>query len=142
MPAVPLAAHAELRVTHAGNDTFVRPSGFVATELPPKALPAGLRAEAYAQAGYVGGRFATGFADGQVRVDRSLAEFDLGELRAGAGAWGGAQKGAERVDIGPTASMQVEIAGMPARVAVDYRMRVAGNAVPGSGVALTVTTGF
>ncbi len=139
---IPVSAHAEMRLTRQNGRQEMRPAAFLVTELPPAGLPYGMRGETYAQAGYVGGNFKTAFIDGQAKLDRAVARFDLGTLRAGAGAWGGAQKGAARVDIGPTASVETLLGDMPARIIVDYRMRVAGDAKPGSGVALTLTTGF
>lgn len=140
--AVPVAAYAEVRVTRGAASTEVRPAAFVVTEIPPIDLLLGLQAEVYGAAGYVGGRFATGFVDGQARVDHAVADFDLGRLRVGAGVWGGAQKGAARLDIGPSARVDVKVGPVPARVSVDYRLRVAGSAQPNSGVALTLSTGF
>ena len=146
VPSIPLSAQAELRVSRNGTGTEVRPAAMVVTELAPVELPFGARAEMYAQAGYVGGDFATPFADGQAKVDRRVARFDLAgsrvNIRGGAGVWGGAQEGASRVDIGPTAGVDIAIGPAPARVAIDYRHRVAGNAEPRSGVALTLSTGF
>ncbi|WP_206520196.1 hypothetical protein [Altererythrobacter sp. BO-6] len=142
LPRVPLRAHAEVRVTQFSNSTELRPSAFVTTELPVARLPLGLRAEGYAQAGYVGGKAATAFADGQLHVMRSLEEFDLGQLSLGAAAWGGAQKGAERLDVGPSARLDLAIGKASARLSLDYRERVAGDAEPPSGVALTLSTRF
>ena len=139
---IPVSAQAEMRLTRQGGKTELRPAAFVVTEFAPVQLPHGIRAETYGQAGYVGGSFKTAFADGQVRADKAVTRFDLGALRAGAGIWGGAQKGASRLDIGPTASVEMQLGKVPARIMLDYRMRVAGDAVPGSGVALTLATGF
>ena len=113
------------------------------TEIRPVDLPAQTRGEFYAQAGYVGGRFATPFVDGQLRIDREAVRVGDAVLRAGGATWGGAQKGASRLDIGPTASVTVAIGeSAAARVAVDWRFRVAGDARPGSGPALTLSAGF
>jgi hypothetical protein len=142
LPALPLRAHAELRVTDRGADAQLRPAAFVTTELPPIALPARLRAEAYAQAGYVGGNGATAFADGQVHILRDLESFDLGRVSIGGAAWGGAQEGANRLDIGPSLRLDLKLEHAPARLSVDYRERVAGNARPQSGVAVTVSSSF
>ena len=142
IPSIPIAAHAELRATRGAVKTEMRAAVFAVTELAPIDLPMGLRGETYLAAGYVGGDFATAFVDGQARVDRELVRLDLGSIRAGAGAWGGAQKGAARLDVGPSASVNVKLGKVPARVAVDYRLRAAGDAEPGSGVAVTLTTGF
>ena len=142
VPDIPLSAHAELRLSRVNGSTEIRPAAFAVTELPPQQLPLGIRAEAYGQAGYVGGRLATAFADGQVKLDKEIAAFDLGKIRAGIGAWGGAQRGAERVDVGPSASIEFKLAEANARLSVDYRYRVAGGAVPQSGIAVTLSTGF
>lgn len=140
--ALPITVNAEMRVSQAAGRTQIRPAGFAVIQPDRIGLPAGFQAEAYAQAGYVGGDFATGFADGQLRVTRDLATFDLARVQAGGGVWGGAQKGAERLDIGPTASVDVKLGDVPARLAVDYRVRIAGDATPGSGAAITLSTGF
>lgn len=142
LPKVPLRAAAEVRVTRLAGQTLVRPAGYVVTELPPFQLPLGVTAEAYGQAGYVGGKYASAFVDGQVRAERQV--FDLGDtkLSAGGGAWGGAQKGAARLDIGPSASVQLKLGQTNARAAVDWRFRVAGDAEPASGPALTISAGF
>ncbi|MEP7223148.1 MAG: hypothetical protein ABI673_10850 [Novosphingobium sp.] len=91
LAGVPVVAMAELRAARSLGGTRLRPAAALVTELPPLKLPAGLRAEVYAQGGYVGGAFATAFIDGQVRLDRKL--FDLGshELRAGAAGRGAAR---------------------------------------------------
>ncbi len=143
LPALPLRAAVELRASDQPAGQQVRPAAMVVTEIMPIDLPHDTRTEFYGQAGYVGGRFATAFADGQARLDTRLADLGDARLRAGAGVWAGAQRGAERVDIGPTATV-----GMPigekgsARLGLDWRMRVAGNAEPGSGPALTLSAGF
>jgi len=92
---------------------------------------------------YAGGRDATAFADGQLRFDRRIARTGSFELRAGGGVWGGAQKGAARIDAGPTASLGASVPGGGAlRLGVDWRFRLAGNAAPVSGPALTLSAGF
>lgn len=139
----PLVAAVEGRVNDQPGGTSVRPSAFAYTELPPVRLPMKLRAEIYAQAGYVGGNFATGYVDGQVRVDRRVGQAGRGELRLGGSVWGGAQKGASRVDIGPSATYTLPIgATAGARLSADWRFRISGNAEPESGPALTLSAGF
>lgn len=137
-----LRAHGELRASRRPGNVEIRPAAFVTTEFPAEELPLGVRGTFYAQGGYVGGDFSTFFADGQMGADTSVARFDLGDLRVGGGAWGGVQEDAARLDIGPTASISLEKGPVPARLSVDYRVRVAGDAEPGSGVAVTLTTGF
>jgi hypothetical protein len=101
-----------------------------------------MRGEGYAQAGYVGGRFATAFVDGQARIDRLVARLGKSEVRAGAGVWGGAQKHAARLDVGPSATASFRLGETQSRVALDYRVRIAGDAAPKSGPALTISAGF
>ena len=139
---VPVRLLAELRVADTAAGAKVRPAALAVSELPVVPLPLGARAEGYVQAGYVGGDYATAFVDGQARVDRPLLRVQGAELGAGAGVWGGAQKGAARLDIGPTASLAFNIGDTRSRLAVDYRFRVAGDAQPASGPAVTLSAGF
>jgi len=137
----------EVRYTDAAFFSAFRPAGYAVTEIPPLRLPFGTEGEFYAQGGWVGGPGATPFADAQASITRELpwaARFtdDRLRLRFGAGAWGGAQKDAQRADIGPTLRLDTRLGKVPTRVSVDWRLRVAGDAAPGSGVAVTVATGF
>jgi len=142
LAGVPVRLAVEARVGETDRGRRVRPAAFLVTEFPPLDLPLGARAEAYAQGGYVGGDYATAFVDGQARLDRPLARFGGTEVTAGAGVWGGAQKGAARLDIGPTAAVSFRLGDARGRVAADYRFRVAGDAEPSSGPALTLSAGF
>ena len=142
LPRVPVRVALEARVSETAQGTELRPAAIAVTELPPVDLPQGLHGEAYLQGGYVGGRFATAFVDGQGRVERTVARFGETEISAGAGAWGGAQKGAARLDVGPTAAVSFRLGDGRGRVAADYRFRVAGDAEPRSGPALTLSAGF
>ena len=142
MPVIPLRFHGEARVFQSGSSIETRGAAFVVTELPTQRLPANLRAESYVQAGYVTGRFATAFVDGQARVTRSVVEENHRTVDIGAGAWGGAQEGASRFDVGPTASLSARLGAVNARISADYRFRVAGDAEPESGPAITISAGF
>lgn len=143
LPSVPVAVAAEARVFDGVAGSEVRPAAFAVTQLPPADLPLGLRGEAYAAAGYVGGRDATGFVDGQARVDTGVVAITQdAEFRLGAGAWGGAQDGGGRFDVGPTASLPFSIGSVSGRASADYRLRVAGEVEPASGPAVTVSIGF
>jgi len=145
--ALPVRVYAEVRGTddRFGND--VRPAVFAVTEIPPQPLPLGLSAEIYAGAGYVGGDADTGFVDGQAVVTRELTSFDLAgpgktRISLGAGAWGGAQRDANRLDIGPTMRLDLALGNVPARFSIDYREQVGGDASPRSGLAATLSTQF
>ena len=145
--AVPVRIAAELRATENRFGTELRPAIVAVSELPAHGLPAGFRLEAYGGAGYVGGDDATLFADGQMSVTRELAQFEgpaesRARLSLGAGAWGGAQEDASRVDVGPTMRVDLRIGEVPARISVDWRERVGGDAAPDSGIAATLSTRF
>ena len=142
IPAVPVSLAAELRVAAAGGQTRLRPAAYAVSELPPFRLPLGFTGEAYAQGGYVWGDYRTAFVDGQFRAERRVARVGKFELRAGGGAWGGAQKGAARVDVGPGATVAFDSTHAPVRVSLDWRFRVAGGANPDGGPTLTVASGF
>jgi hypothetical protein len=125
----------------------LRPAAYAVTEFLPQKLPLGFSLEAYGAAGYVGGDASTYFLDGQAAVTRPLVSIGKPgggstEVSVGAGVWGGAQEGVSRVDVGPTLRFDVDIGKIPARVSVDYREQVAGDAEPDSGVAATVSTRF
>jgi hypothetical protein len=140
---LPLAIAGEARFTSLPGGNIVRPAAFAVTELPPFKLPLGMRGEVYGQAGYVGGAFATAFADGHLRVDRRIVPLGKGELRFGAGLWGGAQRGASRLDAGPGLTLGQPLGKRAAmRLGADWRFRVAGKAAPGSGPAITLSAGF
>lgn len=95
------------------------------------------RIDAYAQAGLVGARRRDAFADGALRLS-----LPIGRLKLGAGAWGAAQPGVARLDVGPQVSLGVKLGGHHVTVAADWRVRVAGNARPGSGPAVTLASDF
>jgi hypothetical protein len=147
MGRVPLRLAGEVRVTDSAFGTAVRPAAFAVTELAPLALPLETQLEAYVQAGWVGGAGATGFADGQASLTREVEQVaastaNAARLRIGAAAWGGAQEGAQRIDIGPTMRIDLTLGTVPARLSLDWRERVGGTAGPESGLAATLSTRF
>lgn len=105
------------------------------------ALPAGFRLDAYAQAGIVGARRRDGFADGTIVVDRRLGAEET-SLRFGVLAAGAVQPGVARVDVGPRLTLRLPEVGEGSRIALDWRQRIAGDARPGSGLALTLASDF
>lgn len=142
LAAVPLLAMAELRVFDTGARTEVRPAVLLVSDLAPRPFGKVGEAAGYVQAGYVGGRFATPFVDGQLRLTREIARAQGIAAEVGVGTWGGAQRGASRLDVGPTAAVEVPVGKADVRLAIDYRIRVTGDARPGSGPAVTLSTGF
>ena len=105
-------------------------------------MPAGFKLDAYAQGGVVGARRRDGFADGAVVVDHRLGGGEDAPLRAGALVAGAIQPGARRVDVGPRLTLRLPDVGQGSRIALDWRQRVAGNAKPESGFALTLASDF
>lgn len=95
---------------------------------------AGFRIEGYGQAGAIARRRIESYADGAIRVTTGL----ISRLSLGAGAWGAAQRDAQRLDIGPSATVALG----KVRVSLDWRQRIAGRARPGSGLALTLGSDF
>ncbi|HEX8571825.1 MAG TPA: hypothetical protein VF759_03640 [Allosphingosinicella sp.] len=97
-----------------------------------------VRVDAYAQAGIVGTRARDLFADGALRLSLPVGR----RARLGAGAWAAAQPGVARLDLGPQASLRLPLGRGNVVLAADWRLRVAGDARPGSGPALTLATDF
>lgn len=108
----------------------------------PTRVAGRLELEGYGQAGVVARARREPFADGAVRLLHPVAESRHARLALGAGMWGGAQRGATRLDVGPSLVATVPTGGPTLRVAAEWRQRVAGNAAPGSGPAVTVGTDF
>lgn len=142
LPRLPVSLMGEVRVSRTTSGNVVRPAVAMVTELPPARLPLGFVAETYGQAGWVGGKDHTLFVDGQAKLDRPVVRVGNAEVRLGAGAWGGAQTGASRLDVGPSATLDLGLGPARARLSADYRWRVAGTAAPGSGAAVTFSAGF
>ncbi|MEG3153173.1 hypothetical protein U1769_25100, partial [Sphingomonas sp. ZT3P38] len=105
-------------------------------------LPLDFKLEAYGQAGAVARSRIDPFADGALRVVREVASAGRARLEIGTGGWGAAQRESARMDIGPTAVTTLPLGKNAVRVAIDWRQRIAGNASPGSGPALTMGTDF
>lgn len=89
----------------------------------------------YAQGGVVGFKSRDLFFDGAATFTRPVWR----NWSAGFGVWGGAQPGLYRIDAGPRVSMNV---GRGIRLHADYRQRLAGEAAPSSGPALTIAGDF
>ncbi len=118
------------------------PAVGVVTGLYAVPLPLDFSLEAYGQAGAVARARIDPFADGALRVTHQIATAGRTRLDLGAGAWGAAQRGVTRLDIGPSAVASVPVGDNALRLALDWRERVAGNARPGSGPALSVGADF
>ncbi|KTE44188.1 hypothetical protein ATE62_02970 [Sphingopyxis sp. HIX] len=138
---VPVDVAVEQRVA-AGSEGRTALAAMVVGGVGDVALPARFRLEAYGQAGIVGARRRDGFADAAVVVDREVARTPGSSLHLGALAAGSVQPGAARVDVGPRVTLRLPEVGEGSRVALDWRQRVAGDAKPDSGLALTLAADF
>lgn len=108
----------------------------------PAPLAAGFDLETYGQAGIVRRRRAEPFAEGAARLSRPVASLGQAKVDLGLGTWGGAQRGATRLDVGPSLGIRVPVAGKAIRASLDWRQRVAGDARPGSGPVLVIGSDF
>jgi hypothetical protein len=98
-------------------------------------MPLRFLLDAYLQGGVVGIHQRDRFIDGGLTLTRPVYK----QFSAGLGLWGGAQRGVARLDAGPRVTMRVRD---NLRVHLDWRQRLAGNAQPGSGPAITLAGDF
>ncbi len=148
---IPVALAAEQRIA-LGRNARTRPTAFAVTQIPPITLPARFTGDIYAQVGAVGLKDTQAFYDLQATAERTVVKRGKAIVSAGAGLWSGGQTGEKtggqrgdtiaRLDIGPRISLRFPVAGGNARLSLDWRQRIAGNAEPGSGVAVTLASDF
>ena len=98
--------------------------------------------EGYGQAGLIARDGTETFVDGALRLAHPVARRGKVRLDVGIGAWGGAQRGAARLDIGPSLGLILPVANRSLRLTADWRQRIAGDARPDSGPALSIGTNF
>jgi hypothetical protein len=102
----------------------------------------GLKLDAYGQTGFVGLRSKVYFADGALSISREVNVPLAGKVDLGIGLWGASQPGLSRIDIGPNVTVHPVIASKHFRLSAQWRQRMAGNANPVSGPALTLGADF
>ena len=108
--------------------------------LNPTRVIGTIAAEGYAQAGMVGLWRRDPFIDGRLSLTAPLGRGKT--TRAGVSLSGGAQPGAARLDIGPAFETRLPLGRVRPRLTVEWRQRIAGKALPGSGVAVTLANDF
>lgn len=105
-------------------------------------LPLRFALDGYGQAGFVTGKSGGGFADAQLHILRNIASDGQSKLAVGAGAWAGGQSDIMRVDIGPSGRASLKVGATSLRLDASWRFRIVGNARPGDGPAVTLSTSF
>jgi len=136
-PAIPIELIAERRL-RGGRQTQDATSVFLAGGGSSGKRGSAWRADVYAQAGMVGLQHPMLFADGAATVRRSMGSSHA----IGLGLWGGIQPGLKRLDIGPSATTIIGPSSLNTRLTLDWRVRIAGDARPGSGIAITLSKDF
>lgn len=138
---IPLSLFAEQRVG-AGRFRSRGTAVYAAGGTGPDMVLPYISLETYGQAGFIFGHDSSYFFDASAGLQRELWKKGRYKFTAGAGVWAGGQKGLTRVDIGPRANIHIPVGSVNMRFSLDWRQRVGGNAVPDSGAAVTVSTGF
>lgn len=131
---IELVVERRIGIDRSGRDAF---AGLVAAGISDLPVGAKFRLNGYAQAGIVGAARRDGFADGSVLLARGLRSVGPVAIEAGGGLWGAVQPGASRLDLGPSVVARFRLGNANVRLGGEWRHRVAGNARPGSGPAIT-----
>lgn len=82
------------------------------------------------------------FADIQSRALKRVVELGRFSLAAGGGISGGGQDRPMRLDAGAAACAMLPVGDAHVRVDASWRWRIAGQAMPGKGPAVTLSTSF
>ncbi|MET0238543.1 MAG: hypothetical protein ABW184_01475 [Sphingobium sp.] len=137
--ALPVTVAVERReaVSRGGRSDFAL---IAAGGIDPQDIGEGFRLDGYGQTGVVGTQRRDAFVDGRLTVERPVNP--TSRIALGAGMWGGAQPGTSRLDMGPQASMRLRVGRTHFRLGAEWREKVAGNAAPSSGPAISIGAGF
>ena len=137
---VSFAVERRQRLSEGGRNAF---AAYAAGGLGPRSIGAGLDVDGYGQIGVVGLAKPDGFLDGKVSVmGRVSAPASSIDLSLGASVSGGAQPGVSRLDVGPELRLRLPFAPDRMRLSAEWRQRVAGDASPPSGPAITLIAAF
>jgi hypothetical protein len=137
--AVPLSVTVERRFRANGEDRF---AFYISGGVDNVEIKGPLLLDAFGQAGTVSGKNGGGFFDAQGRMMARVATIGNVPILLGTGSWTGGQRGSSRLDVGPTVAGKVKLGDTQLRLQLDWRFRVAGTALPGSGPTLTISGGF
>ena len=137
---LPLRLIAERRAPLFGTGGRSAMAAYAVAGVDDRRLSGSFRLDGYAAAGVIGTVNRDMFAETALRIHRPLLRAGPLHVDAGLGAWGAAQPGLRRVDVGPMLSIRHDAS--PLRLTLDWRQRIAGQAAPGSGPALTLASDF
>lgn len=144
VPAVHVAAERLIRAGPKSRDAWTVRVAAGGEALRPPGRRAWNAWSAYGETGIVGTHRQDLYAASALRVGRGIGLSEKVSLTLGGGLWASVQHydlTAHWVEVGPSAQLRLETKP-PVNVALDYRLRINGNADPGTGPALTVSTGF
>lgn len=138
---LPLAIDIERRIalgTYARNAWAARISG--GTEQNIRAIGRQWRWQGYGEAGVVGLKNSSWYAGGQTVLATPMVDLGRVSVETGGGVWGATQRDfgmtVSRLDFGPSAQFRIQPWAFYTQL--DYRVKAAGNARPGSGAVITV----
>ncbi|WP_448581454.1 hypothetical protein [Thermaurantiacus sp.] len=143
-PRLPVHAAIERRfgLGQFGRDDWsARIAGGTSVKIKVRSRPVDL--SVYGEGGLIGFEETDFYAGAEGKATTPLITLDRFRLEAGAGAWAGGQQGfitSHRFDLGPL--LRMGFGNAPVAAQLDYRVKVAGNAEPGSGLALTIISDF
>lgn len=138
---LPISFFAEQRF-RAGEDSNHGTAFYLAGGTGPDLLLPETSLETYGQMGFIFARDDSYFFDASAALQKQVIERGGHKITAGAGVWASGQEGATRVDIGPRVKFHVPVGQVDMQVSLDWRERIGGNADPGSGASVTLSTGF
>jgi hypothetical protein len=137
--SLPFSITGERRFRNKRTDSF---SVYAAGGVSEVQLPLKFHLDSFGQAGVVSGKDGGPFFDFIARADRKFIELPKAAVHAGLGLLAGGQKDAVRVDVGPSLRSDITIDKTKFRLTADWRFRIAGDAKPGNGPAITLSTSF
>ncbi len=115
----------------------------VAGGINPREIVSRVEVDGYVQAGVVGLPGRDAFIDGKSSIGYRLRPASSGwDVTIGGAISGSAQPGVERLDIGPELRVRVPLGPTSLRLSAEYRARIAGQARPSTGPAITLVSDF
>lgn len=136
---VRLAVERRQSVSRNGTNAF---AAYAAGGTSAVKLPGRFRLDAYGQAGVVAAGGGRAFADGAVSALRPVAQVGPHSVLAGGVVSGAVQPDLARLDVGVRLTVRPATQTGYHSLSLDWRERVAGDANPGSGLALTLASDF